>query len=206
MNKIFIKFDKKLKLIIVGDADVGKTTLFYKLRDEPYSHPTTTIGVDFMSMYRKYKEKKYKICIWDTAGQEKFQSIVTTYFREACGIILMFDLSRYDTYINIQNWLNLLSHSNKCKHEHPILLIGNKSDLKNIIPNQELEKFINSPNVIYKEISCLNADKQSLEILIDLLIEKILEIKDKCKGVIRYSDEKVKIKTKEISKQNITCC
>jgi small GTP-binding protein len=206
MSKIFIEFDKKLKLIIVGDANVGKTTFFYKLRDEPYTNPTTTIGVDFMAINKKYKDEKYKICIWDTAGQEKFQSIVTTYFREACGIILMFDLSKYESYINIQNWLNLLEMSNQCNHNHPILLIGNKSDLKNIIPNEELEKFKNKDNVIYKELSCLNTNKQCLEILIDLLIDKILDIKDYCKGVIRYNDEKEKIPIKEKSKKRNNCC
>lgn len=206
MNKIFIEFDKKLKLIIVGDSDVGKTTFFNKLREEQYLNPTTTIGVDFMAMNREYKDEKYKLCLWDTAGQEKFQSIVTTYFRDICGIILMFDLSQYETYINIQNWLNLLEMFNQCKHDHPILLIGNKSDLKNIIPNEEIEKFKQKDNVIYKEMSCLNSDKQSLEILIDLLIDKILQIKDNCKGVIRYNEEKEKLQTKQKSKKKKKFC
>ena len=188
MGKIEVFFDKKIKLILVGDSNVGKTTFFNKLRDEPYSNPTTTIGVDFMAMSKIYKDQKFKICVWDTAGQEKFQSIVTTYFREACGIILIFDLSEYSSYINLQNLLNMLQHQNKCNHEHPILLIGNKSDLKNIIPNEELEKFKEKENVIYKEISCLNSNKQSLEDLIDLLLDKILQINDNCKGVITYNE------------------
>ena len=203
MNKIFIEYDKKIKLVLVGDSNVGKTTFFHKLRDEPYTLPTTTIGVDFMSMSKTYKDEKYKICLWDTAGQEKFQSIVTAYFREACGIILMFDLSKYESYINIQNWLNLLQMSNKCDHEHPILLIGNKSDLKNVIPNIEIEEFKNKDNVIYKEMCCLNTDKQSLEILIDLLIDKILDIKDKCKGVINYNEDQDNFDNK---KQKNSCC
>jgi len=207
MSKIFIEFDKKIKLILVGDTDVGKTTFFNKLRDEPYDNPTSTIGVDFMAISKNYKNEKYKICIWDTAGQEKFHCIVTTYFREACGIILMFDLSDYGSYINLQNWLNLLSHSNKCNHEHPILLIGNKSDLKNIIPNTELDKFIQKDNVIYREISCLNADKQSLEDLIDLLIDKISEINGNCKGVVKYNeDQKTELQSKTKMKTKTNCC
>ena len=119
MNKIFIEYDKKIKLILVGDSNVGKTTFFNRLRDEPCSNLTTTIGVDFMAMSKIYKDQKLKICLWDTAGQEKFQSIVTTYFREACGIILIFDLSEYSSYINLQNWLNRLDYENKCKHQNP---------------------------------------------------------------------------------------
>ena len=61
-------------------------------------------------------------------------------------------------------------------------------------------------NVIYKELSCLNTDKQSLEILIDLLIDKILDIKDYCKGVIRYNDEKEKKPIKEKPKKRNNCC
>jgi small GTP-binding protein len=206
MNKIFIEFDKKIKLILVGDSNVGKTTFFNKLREESYTKPTSTIGVDFMAMSKNYKNEKYKICVWDTAGQEKFQSIVTAYFREVGGIILMFDLSRYESYINIQNWLNLLGMENKCNHEHPILLIGNKSDLKNIIPNQEIDKLKDNNNVIYKELSCLDTNKQSLEVLIESLIDKILDIKDNCKGVIRYNEDQEKMFDKNKDKGKKRCC
>lgn len=207
MNNIFIEYDKKIKLILVGDSNVGKTTFFNKLRDEPYSNPTSTIGVDFMAINREYKEEKMKICLWDTAGQEKFKSIVNTYFREASGIILMFDLSEYSSYINLQNWLNMLAYENKCSHEHPILLIGNKSDKKNIIPNQELEQFKQKENVIYKETSCLTVDKKCLENLIDLLLEKILNLNGICKGVVKYNEKEEKIiqKGKE-ENQKKGCC
>lgn len=57
MNEIFIEYNKKIKLILVGDSNVGKTTFFYKLQDEQYNYPTSTIGVDFMVMKRKYKKK-----------------------------------------------------------------------------------------------------------------------------------------------------
>ena len=207
MNEIFIEYNKKIKLILVGDSNVGKTTFFYKLQDKQYNYPTSTIGVDFMVMKRKYKKNKIKVCLWDTAGQEKFKSVVNTYFREASGIILMFDLSEYSSYINLQNWINLLDYENRCNHEHPILLIGNKSDKKNIILNKELEKFKQKDNVIYKEICCLNVDKKSLEDLIDLLLEKILNINGICKGVVKYNEEEEKIIEKGKNKnEKKSCC
>jgi len=207
MNNKFIEYDKKIKLILVGDSNVGKTTFFNKLRDDDYlTLTTTTIGVDFMSMRKKYNNEEFKICLWDTAGQERYKSVITTYFREICGVILMFDLSRYESYINLQNWLNILEYANKCNHNHPILLIGNKSDLKNIIPNEELEKFKQTKNVIYIEMSCINTNRQSLENLLDLLINKISEIPHDCKGIVKYNKEQRTYLQKHNTAKKNNCC
>ena len=203
-------YNINIKIILVGDSSVGKSTFYNKLIGNNNYYPTPTIGVDYTSLYKEYNGNKKKICIWDTAGQEKFMSIIRSYFKNVAGIILMFDLSRYETYINLQNWINIINDENTCNHNHPILLIGNKSDLKNIIPNKELEKLKNDKNVIYKEVSCKECDEVDLEGLVDNLMIKIDENEKTCKGIIdkniiKYSDSK-KITIEELKKERKNCC
>jgi small GTP-binding protein len=197
----------KINIILAGDSNVGKTTFFNRIKDITYNGPIPTIGVDFMRFYKKHKDETVKLCIWDTSGQEKYHSIISGYFKKISGIILMFDLNKYETYINLQKWIDLIHDENICEHPHPILLIGNKSELTNIIhPNKDLESLKNNENVIYKELSCINCKYSYLEELIDLLITKILKIKN-CKGMLstEYSD-KVKITETKIKNKKKWLC
>jgi small GTP-binding protein len=205
-------YNINVKIILIGDANVGKTTYYNKLIGNEYYYPSPTIGVDYMRLYKEYNGNKITINLWDTAGQEKFMSIITSYFNNVAGIILMFDLSRYETYINLQNWINLINEENTCNHKHLILIIGNKCDLKNIIPNNDLEILKNEKNVIYKEVSCKDWDITALEGLIDNLVIKIIDNDNEktCKGItdkniIKYSDSK-KITMEDIKERNNNCC
>jgi small GTP-binding protein len=202
------EIDKKVKIVLVGDTNVGKTTLFNKLRCEDYVKESPTIGVDFTVLRKNINNENIKINIWDTAGQERFKSIVRSYFREISGAILIFDLSEYSSYINIQNWLNLINQENTCDHNHPVLLIGNKSDKRQIINNKDIEKIIQSELVIYKEVSIINESYDSLEGLVTKLIEKILLNAKTCNGITSFNDDKKSFilneKIIEISKTK--CC
>jgi len=184
------EFDKKIKLILVGDSCVGKSTFFNVLKNGDFTDSQATIGVDFQNMIKTINDEIIKICIWDTAGQEKYKSIIRSYFRDIAGIILMFDLTKRQTFLNIQNWLNLIESENKCNHSHPILLLGNKRDLYSN-DDDELDNLIkewsNKEFVIYKEISCFNNNRVYLEALLNLLIQKIITSHIECKGVINYN-------------------
>lgn len=201
------EFDKKVKIVLAGDTNVGKTTLFNKLRQEDYLKETPTIGVDFTVLRKKINNEKIKINVWDTAGQEQFKSIVSSYFRGISGTILMFDLSEYSSYINIQNWLNLINQENTCDHSHPVLLIGNKSDKRQIINNKDIEQFIQSDLVIYKEVSVINDSYDSLEGLVNKLIERILLNDSKCNGITSFNDDTTSLilNEKKVKSKN-KCC
>lgn len=88
----------KYKIILVGDSGVGKTSIFWQYIHNEVSldHPMTTI--DFRYKMIKLHEKLVKLCIWDTAGQEKFRSIVATYFKSCQGVILVFDLASRESW------------------------------------------------------------------------------------------------------------
>lgn len=89
--------DPRFKIILVGDVSVGKTALFWRYTQGQFlaNKDTLVTAVDFKMKNITIKEKPVKLYIWDTAGSEKYRSIVSTYFKGCQGVIIVFDLSRY---------------------------------------------------------------------------------------------------------------
>lgn len=84
--------ERKLKLIIVGDSSVGKSSLFLKFVEDDFdTGQKSTIAIDFKMKAIKFKGESIKLYIWDTAGQERFRSVVETYFKGCHGMLLVFD-------------------------------------------------------------------------------------------------------------------
>ncbi len=117
----------RYKIILVGDAAAGKTSIFWRYikNEEPVDHLVTTI--DFRYKNIEIQDKKVKLCIWDTAGQEKFRCIVATYFKSCDGVILVFDLSNPKSWESIKTvWHDMAMKRvpNAC-----FMLFGTKKDL-----------------------------------------------------------------------------
>ena len=183
------ELDYMIKIILVGDSRVGKSSYFNRLqRKVDYLHPST-IGVDYCSIKRYYGKKYVKVNIWDTAGQERFNTIITTYFKEIGGIILMFDVNEPPTIDRLEKWLKYVNTYTQCNHkyEHPILLLGNKTDKGNKTCMDELDCLIKEHNIIYREISCKNDTNEYLEEVFDELIISIINNQSDpeytCKGI-----------------------
>ena len=123
--------DYSYKIIIIGDSNVGKTTLLNSLITGKYIHQTTTIGVDFKTKNVTVGDTDIKLKIWDTAGQERFRTIVNTFYRHAQAIIIVYDITNLESFESIHRWLNdcidILGIDTL--KNIPIILVGNKSDL-----------------------------------------------------------------------------
>ena len=200
-------FDYKLKLILVGDTNVGKSSFFNILKNDKPTFTSSTVGVDFTSKIYHIKNNKIKITIWDTGGQEKFECIVRSYFRELSCVVLMFDLTKMDSFNNLEKWLKLIELENQCDHKHSILLLGNKKDINNrVIFNTEIDKFIASRDIMYRDVSCKTDN--DLENIFIVFIEKILsnEYINNCKGIQLTDDKKSLIDIKKNKKNKNKCC
>ena len=127
-----------LKLIILGDYSVGKSSILSRYMEQREIMQDTTIGVDFKCKILKYEENNYKLHIWDTAGLEKFKSIVHSYFRDVDIVFFIFDVSCKKTFNNIEKWNNYINISNKEDKYIIKYLIGNKTDLDNRTINYEM--------------------------------------------------------------------
>jgi len=99
------------KLIIIGDASVGKSSLLLRFADNqwlPEDETGATIGVDFRVCKMDVKGKNVKLSIWDTAGQERFRTITSSYYRGAQGIILVYDVSNRESFEALPRWFSEL--------------------------------------------------------------------------------------------------
>lgn len=145
------------KFILIGSSGVGKTAILKRLVENTFSSDSqSTIGVEFDSTTVDVDGQQIKLQIWDTAGQERFRSIAKAYFRNAVGVILVFDITERKTFEEVNMWLNDV-HS-LCDPAAAVLLVGNKSDLEDsrVITLAEAENFAKNHQLTYLETSALN--------------------------------------------------
>eukprot|EP00941_MAST-03F_sp_MAST-3F-sp1_P002556 g2556.t1 len=122
-------YDMQVKLLMIGDSGVGKTCLLLRYAQDAFSKTfITTIGIDFKNKLVDYKGKKIRLQIWDTAGQERFRTITQSYFRGAQGILLCYDITDANTFVNVNTWID--SIRTKADASVTKILVGNKCDME----------------------------------------------------------------------------
>jgi len=123
-----------LKVIILGDSNVGKTSLMNQFVHKRFSNQyKATIGADFLTKEIMIDDKLVTLQIWDTAGQERFQSLGVAFYRGADACVLTFDLTDAKSFDNLESWMDeFLVHANPATPQtFPFVVLGNKSDLAN---------------------------------------------------------------------------
>ena len=158
------------KIIIIGDANIGKSCLLLRFIDKSYrENHDLTIGVEFGCKIINLLGTKIKLQIWDTAGQEAFKSIIRAYYRNTAGVLLVYDVTNRNTFNNIKLWLeDINKYSNNPINS--IILVGNKIDLENReITYIEGEALANEYNLLFIETSA------KVFINIDLVFQKLSE-------------------------------
>lgn len=124
-----LNYDYEIKFIIIGSANVGKSNILYKFINNKFkSEYAITLGLEYCNKNIKIKNKNYKAQIWDTAGQENFQSITRAYYANCACAIMVYDITNKNSFNNISFW------KEECETYSPkdilLVLVGNKSDLK----------------------------------------------------------------------------
>jgi small GTP-binding protein len=171
-------YDKWLKISVIGDSGNGKTTLINKfVNGEFFEERCSTIGLDFRTKIIENDNKKIKIKIWDTAGQERFAEIVKSAYRDSDGIILTYDITNYESFLDLDSWMekikNVIDNEYCC-----IILVGTKADLPRKVPQNDVVDFILKNDLRYIEIS--SKDGTNIDSLFIAITEMILrKIKNK---------------------------
>ena len=150
-------YDYLFKVLLLGDSDVGKSSLILRYTDETFnSKLVNSIGVDFKMKKREIDGKIIKVQIWDTAGHERFRSITYSYYRGANSIIIVFDLSDKKSFISITEWLKQIEKH--AKENVFKFLVGNKSDLENErqVTYEEAKQYADEHDLPYIETSAKN--------------------------------------------------
>ncbi|XP_042943579.1 ras-related protein RABC2a-like isoform X9 [Carya illinoinensis] len=143
-------YDLSFKILLIGDSGVGKSSILVSFISNTVKNLSPTIGVDFKIKLLTVGGKKLKLTIWDTAGQERFRTLTSSYFRGAQGIILVYDVTRRDTFTNLSDvWakeVELYSTNQDCVK----MLVGNKVDMasERVVTREE-------GIALAKELGCL---------------------------------------------------
>ena len=154
-------YDFIFKIILIGDSGVGKSSLLSGFCDNVFSDSyVSTIGVDFRIKTFIINNKTIKLQIWDTAGQERFKSIINSYFRGTHGIILVYDITKPETFEHLSSWLDCVQQYTTHSDKIYTLVIGNKSDLHHCrhITTSQAKLFCDIHNIDYIETSAKNSD------------------------------------------------
>ncbi|KAK1790911.1 hypothetical protein P4O66_014750 [Electrophorus voltai] len=173
--------DCKLQVIIIGSRGVGKTSLMERFTDDTFCEACkSTVGVDFKIKTVELRGLKIRLQIWDTAGQERFNSITSAYYRGAKGIVLVYDITKQETFDDLPKWMKMIDKY--ASEDAELLLVGNKLDCEadRVITRQQAERFAARVSGLrFCEASAkdnFNVDEIFLKLVDDILSKMPLEV------------------------------
>ena len=152
----------RYKIIFVGEAGVGKTTIINRINDNEFqSAYDATIGVDFWPKKINFRGNEITLQIWDTAGQERYRGLIPSYVRNSSIVFIVFDITNRKTFESIPKWIELI----KSIEKNILVLIGNKDDLeeKREVEKKEGEDLAKENEMSYFELSAKNDNNNDIK-------------------------------------------
>ena len=149
----------KYKLIFLGDQNVGKSCILNRFMNDTFKEDyQATIGLDFQSKNVQIDNQDIHLLLYDTAGQEKFRSLIPMYTRDANIVLLVYDITCKDSFMHLSDWLKDLT--NLKKEEVIFALVGNKIDIadKREVTLEEGQKYAEDQGFIFQEVSAKSGD------------------------------------------------
>jgi len=156
------KPDYRFKVVVIGAAGSGKTAMVERLVRKEFSEKQkTTVGVEFNPFKVCVNDFIVQLDLWDTAGQENYKAIAKSYFREAVGCVLVYDITSQKSFDELGFWLNQFREL--ADPQAFIILVGNKSDLESqrVISSDWATEFAEKQFLQYFETSALTAQNIS---------------------------------------------
>lgn len=147
-----------MKILLLGESNVGKTSLVTRYTQDKFDAENNllTVGIDIRKLNKEVNGKhillertRSRYVVWDTAGQEKYKTIPTQYFRGVQGILLVYDITDAETFVRVQDWLDKVEENSDSSMVN-MSLVGNKLDRENSrqVKQHEAEKFAENKGVI----------------------------------------------------------
>ncbi|KAI3450329.1 hypothetical protein Pfo_006994 [Paulownia fortunei] len=157
-SRVDHEYDYLFKIVLIGDSGVGKSNILSRFtRNEFCLESKSTIGVEFATRTLQIEGKTVKAQIWDTAGQERYRAITSAYYRGAVGALLVYDITKRQTFDNVQRWLReLRDHADS---NIVIMMTGNKSDLNHLraVAEQDGQTLAEKEGLSFLETSALES-------------------------------------------------
>jgi small GTP-binding protein len=202
-----MSFAQKCQLLIIGDSQVGKTSILRRFAQEKFNADyLATIGVDFYVKDVIINERKIHVKMWDTAGQERYRTITKGFFNNCQGLIIVYDVSSQESFDNLNYWIEAI-HTNIIDSDSeniPGIILGNKIDIvERVVDKKKAEDYAKSSNYKYFEVSAKTGE--GIDNSMKYLIQKVIEVLDK-----KEENEKKNIEIKNDSKNkgkiSNNCC
>ena len=197
---------EKIKIMALGNNVVGKTSYILRFTENKFEkNYLATVGIDYQIKIVTFKEKQYKLCLYDTVGEEKYRSITLNVIKDAQGILLMYDITIINSFDSIPNWIKSIKDVKGS--DFPMVLVGNKIDLESErkITKEQGEKFAKENGIEFFEIS--NKNGINIQEAGLALVNKILEKKEKEKPDAKSINTIVlKRKSKKKKEYSKRCC
>ena len=202
-DELPITYNRLYKIILIGDTNVGKTSIISKYLTGTFPQPSNTIptiAAEFATKIIQIKEGGYiKAQIWDTAGQERYKSITYHHYRKSAGGLIVYDITKRSSFENIPSWLDDLKKL--ADKECIIALIGNKLDIvqnnekKREVSKEEAQSFAYLNHLLFYETSAYN-DENINDIFEDIL-QNIYNERRKIYSLNHENDGVIKLNAKE---------
>ena len=189
----------KYKLIFLGDQGVGKSCILNRFMNDTFTEEyQATIGLDFQSKNVQIDNQDVHLLLYDTAGQEKFRSLIPMYTRDANIILLVYEVTSKESFLHLNDWLNDLTAVKK--EDVIFVVVGNKTDLddRREVNLEEGENFAKEKDYLFAEVSAKTGDGFS-----DLFYKNLFErIRTKFRPGGQKPTTEVKDNKRDIEKNN----
>ena len=216
-------YDSSIKVIILGDSYVGKSSLINRLINNKFVELSSTLSIEYHTYIISINDYKIRMQLWDTAGQEKYNSIISNYYKGTDVAIFVYSIDKQETFENIQMWFKHLKENNE---DSLNILIGNKLDMEKegarVVSYENAENFARENNFfLIREISCKSKEAYEIEDIYEVFDEigkyfyekskdrnnNADSISYKVSDSMRTLGEKHRIKKEnEKNKKKVGCC
>ena len=202
-----MNYDEKCQLLIIGDSTVGKTSILSRFANGTFnSNYLATVGLDNFTKDETIDDKNVRIKICDTAGQERYKALTKGFFRNAQGIMIVYDVTNQESFENLKNWIQSIKDNmgNDFLERIPIVIIGNKIDSdEREIKTEDGETFCKQQNYPFFEMSAKTGE--NVDSTIRFLVKKVIDLNsDNKEG--NNDNNNIKINTEEHKKKEKSGC
>ena len=168
----------QFKILLLGESSVGKTCFLLRYCDADFQESISTQGIDSRIKDLKRNGQKIKLSIYDTAGQERFRSLVQNLYKAADGILLIYDVSKVESFNLINKWINGIKE-NVDIEKIGFIVVGNKIDLPESIKevNEKMKKDLEK-QLGYKIIEASAKEDINMSESFELLVDKMIKLKE----------------------------
>ena len=206
-------YSKQYKIIIIGNSGVGKSSIIKRFVFNEFERCTmTTMGMSNYSKVINLNEEMIKLNLFDTSGQERYQSIATTFYRGSHAALIVYDITNEESFQKVSYWIKQAKEY--ASEEICLLLIGNKLDLdcNRIVLQKDAVAISRENNMLYFEMSCLNSIniERTFNVLVELLNRNIIKTSVRDESILSNKATRISIlshsEVTKAKKNKKTCC